>query len=135
MFCTECGKGLPAESARFCPSCGAKLTAPTSSRDQAAPAYEYIPTQARVTKSGQGLGVAGLVTGVVGLFFGLYDYNLVQGTYDYFAPEEIGGLFILSALGIVFSAVGVSRKSIIATWGLVISVLSLFMTFYLASLG
>ena len=135
MYCSTCGQGLPNEKAKFCPSCGSKQVALSASAVPSAPAYEYIPAATRDTKSGQGIGVAGLITGAIGLFFGLYDYNLVQGTYDFFAPEEIGMLLVLSALGVVFSAVGVSRKSTIATWGLVISVLSLFMTFYLASLG
>jgi hypothetical protein len=67
--------------------------------------------------------------------FGLYDYSLVAGTYDYFVPEEIGILLATSAIGLVLSTIGVSRKSSIGTWGLVISSLSLFLTFYLASLG
>lgn len=130
MFCTECGKGLPTESAHFCPSCGSPQAAP--SIPQAVP-HEFVATEPVVRKSGQGMGTAGLITGIIGLVFGLYDYNLLQGTFDYLVPEEIGILFILSALGVAFSSVGVSRKSTLGTWGLVISLLSLFLTFYLAS--
>jgi predicted RNA-binding Zn-ribbon protein involved in translation (DUF1610 family) len=135
MYCSTCGKALPAEKAQFCPSCGSKQAVPAANTATVSPPYDYPPDVPTLRRSGQGAGIAGLIVGLIGLFFGIYDYSLVQEAYDYILPEEIGILFILSALGIVFSSVGASRKSSIATGGLVISLLSLFLTFYLASIG
>jgi hypothetical protein len=134
MYCSTCGKGLEAEKAQFCPSCGAKLMTSAAPTAPPAPQYDYIPTQSPA-RTGNAFGAAGLVVGSIALMLGLYDYSLVAGTYDYFVPEEIGILFAMSTLGLVLSAVGVSRKSSIGTWGLVFSSLSLILTFYLASLG
>ena len=137
MYCSTCGKGLEVERAQFCPSCGTKQVssaAPSSPTAPPAAKFEYIPTQPP-NRAGNAFGTAGLVIGLIALIFGLYDYGLVAGTYDYFVPEEIAILLATGALGLVLSSIGVSRKSSTGTWGLVISCLSLFLTFYLASLG
>lgn len=136
MYCTACGKGLPTEKAQFCPICGAKqVPAVVSAPVAPAAPYEYVQTELVPRKSGQGMGIAGLIIGIIGLFIGLYDYSLLQGAYTYILSEEIGLLFIISAAGIIFSSVGVVRKSQIATWALIVSALSMLLTFYLASFG
>ena len=132
MYCTACGKGLPTEKAQFCPICGAKQVPIAATAAPVAP-DEYVQSDLVPRKSGQGMGITGLVLGIIGLFIGLYDYSLLQGEYDYILSEEIGILFIISAAAIIFSSIGVARKSQIATWALVISSLSMFLTFYLAS--
>lgn len=133
MFCSNCGQGLPLEKVQFCPSCGSK-----QSRAQAVPSpaptqFVDYSSEPVARKSGHGMGTAGLILGIIGLFIGFYDYSLLQGDYDYILSEEIGLLFVISATAIALSAVGVARKSTIATWGLVLSALSLFLTFYLSS--
>lgn len=131
MFCTECGKGLPTDNAQFCPVCGARQAGHPTAAGNLTSIIQ--PTSKTSKPGGKGFGIAGLVLGAIGLFFGLYDLSLLQGAYDYILPEEIGILFILTAAGITLSSIGSSRKSQVGSWGLVISILGMVLTFYLAS--
>ena len=146
MFCPNCGKPVPLES-RFCASCGTQL--PNNEPENlhkfvtspANPTETYLPyepnsmdnKQDKQDKQGLGFGVAGLIVGILALVIGFFDYSLLgNGTYGYILESEIGILTIISIIGIVFGSISTSKKSSIGTWGLVVSILALLFTFFLA---
>jgi hypothetical protein len=82
---------------------------------------------------GNGLGVTGLVFALLASGFGIYDLaSWSSGLYSYVDVTEIGLLFMMSLLGIVFGAIGTAQKSRVGSWALSLSIFSLLLTFYLA---
>lgn len=105
MFCTNCGKEID-DNAVICPSCGV----PTDNmKKTVAPAAAPAPTTQ--SKGANGLAIAGLVLGLVGLF---------GGNYIFLIPGLIG--LILSIVGMVKSKQYAARGLAIAA--LIVSIVS-----------
>ena len=145
MFCSNCGKQI-GDADKFCSSCGAvhKTSATVSKSPDdtwivpgSNPTGSPVPPPAYVAPvakpSGQGLGIASLVIGVIGIVLGLVDYGgVTSGSYDYIYNSEIGLLFILSVLSVVFGSIANRRKAPIGRAALIVGLASLVITFMCA---
>jgi hypothetical protein len=97
--------------------------------------FYTAPVATPTSSSGTGFGAVGLVLGILSTFLALYDFGLVgSGEYSYVMVEEVLLLLAMSIAGTIFSAIGTSRKSGVATAGLIASILGLFLAGLLTTL-
>ena len=118
MYCNKCGTNIPDDSA-FCPVCGtsfADLTTQNPIQD-APQSVQSIPvivaSQTQNVSRSNGMGTAGLILGIVGMFFSWIPY--------------VG--WIIPLLGLIFSIIGLAKRNVVkgaAIAGLILSILSVF---------
>lgn len=142
MYCSSCGVQV-ADQASFCSSCGK----PTAISSAPAPTYAppYASTQPPMlppyqkkpaTNAGLGFGITSLIVGILTLSYAFIDYQgISSGSYGYIYFSEIGLLFILSAVGIVFGSISTRAENAIGKGGLGVSIAAMLFTFYLAQFG
>jgi hypothetical protein len=127
MYCSKCG-GLLVPGAAFCPSCGQQSAVNPTVQQQ----YLANPK----SRSKNGIGITSIVFGSLALVFGLSDYGNIQtGSFDYVYSSEIGILFLAGVAGLILGIISSRATNKPGRVGLVISAVSLLVTFVLASYG
>lgn len=117
MFCGKCGSTVP-DGNEFCSNCGTKLFNTSGSNQTIAQPAQTVAvnmvTQPQEIHHSNGMGIAGLVLGIVGMFFFWIPYF---------------GAF-LSILGLLFSIIGLAKKNVskgTAIVGLILSIIAAFL--------
>lgn len=135
MFCTKCGSAQ-AEGVSFCSNCGNAVGAPVQAfptqPSVAAPVYETAPIAQQASNRGAGLALAivGFAVTAFGFFAGLYDLGAIaNGEYAYVTKEEVGGLALISLLGIILGSISMRLKHPAGRWALVFALVSLLVMF------
>jgi hypothetical protein len=155
-FCSNCGKtldnslaGQPAVAPT--PNYGGPTgyQPPSNSQYQApsVPPYQppttpanqpamLPPYQRKQGNPGLGFGITSLIISILTLSYAFTDYQgISSGQYGYIYESEIGLLFILSAVGIVFGSISTKAQNAVGKSGLGISIAAMLFTFYLAQFG
>ena len=114
---------------------------PAQPQYQAPPVQYYQqpmlpPYQKKAPNSGVGFGVTSLIIGILTLSYAFIDFQSINsGEYGYIYFSEIGLLFILSVVGIIFGSISARAENSIGKGGLAVSIFALLFTFYLAQFG
>jgi len=115
--------------AQFCQSCGTAVGESSISQ----PAAEAVNKN---TTQGQGLAITGIVLGAIALVLALLDIIFIwSGEYDYITAEEVGLLFLLSVVGLVFSILALAKKNSLASTATALSGSALFVVLALTIYG
>ena len=118
MYCNKCGSNIPDDSA-FCPVCGASFADFTTQKSiqdipqSTQPIPVIVTSQAQKVSRSNGMGTAGLILGIAGMFLSWLPY--------------VG--WIIPLLGLIFSIVGLTKRNTVkgaAIAGLILSILSFF---------
>ena len=151
MYCTQCGNNNEPD-AKFCVSCGAKLT-PTSTPLSSPPAPPgQMPDEDfqfhAAPKRGNGPGVASFILSLINVviwIIGIYfSYSLTMSGFTEEDPEvaALGMVmlvaFITTIVGMILGIVGCAlsnRRKAMAITGLIINVLLLLLVIVLIILG
>ncbi len=94
------------------------------------------PCQRKQGNPGLGFGVTSLIISILTISYAFTDYQAISsGQFTYIYQSEIGLLFILSAVGIVFGSISTKAENAVGKSGLGISVAAMLFTLYLALFG
>lgn len=120
MFCSNCGKQIPDNSA-FCPNCGTAFSQPQQPQynqpqqpqypPQYPPQYQpqpggYMPPQAPAEEPGKGMAIASLVLGILSFFCFAYISGVLAIIFGCVAKNK-GYTGKMATAGIICGAIGI----------------------------